>query len=69
MVVTIREKIYLRMKELGVKNRAVCYDLNIREQNFSAFMNGRRAIPYDDLEKLCMYLGLTLCSKDKSNNE
>lgn len=28
MVITIREKIFLRMKELGVKNRAVCVDLN-----------------------------------------
>ena len=65
MVITIREKIFLRMKELGVKNRAVCVDLNSKEQNFSAFLNGRRTLPYDDLEKLCMYLGLTLESKEK----
>lgn len=65
MVITIREKIFLRMKELGVKNRAVCVDLNFKEQNFSAFLNGRRTLPYDDLEKLCMYLGLTLESKEK----
>lgn len=65
MVITIREKIFLRMKELGVKNRAVCTDLNIKEQNFSAFLNGRRNIPYEDLEKLCMYLGLTLESKEE----
>lgn len=65
MVITIREKIFLRMKELGVKNRAVCVDLNLKEQNFSAFLNGRRTLPYDDLEKLCMYLGLTLESKEK----
>lgn len=56
----IRGKIYLRMKELGVKNRALCSDLGITEQNFSAFINGRRTIPYDDLEKICMYLGMTL---------
>ena len=65
MVITIREKIFLRMKELGVKNRAVSVDLNFKEQNFSAFLNGRRTLPYDDLEKLCMYLGLTLESKEK----
>ena len=65
MVITIREKIFLRMKELGVKNRAVCVDRNFKEQNFSAFLNGRRTLPYDDLEKLCMYLGLTLESKEK----
>lgn len=61
---TIREILSLRMKELGVKSRAVCVDLNFKEQNFSAFLNGRRTLPYDDLEKLCMYLGLTLESKE-----
>lgn len=64
MVITIREKIFLRMKELGVKNRAVCFDLDLKEQNFSAYINGRRTIPLADLEKLCMYLGLTLESKE-----
>jgi DNA-binding Xre family transcriptional regulator len=63
MVITIREKIFLRMKELGVKSRALCSDLKMREQNFSAFMNGRRSVPFDDLEKICMYLGLTLDKK------
>lgn len=61
----IRETITNRIKRLGVKNRAVCVDLNFKEQNFSAFLNGRRTLPYDDLEKLCMYLGLTLESKEK----
>ena len=61
---TIREILSLRMKKLGVKNRTVCVDLNFKEQNFSAFLNGRRTLPYDDLEKLCMYLGLTLESKE-----
>ena len=60
-----RELIKFRLKELGVKNRAVCVDLGFKEQNFSAFINGRRTLPYDDLEKLCMYLGLTLESKEK----
>lgn len=63
MVITIREKIILRMREIGVKNRAVCADLGFKEQNFSAYLNGRRTIPHDDLEKVCMYLGLTLAYK------
>lgn len=66
MTIKIREKIFLRMKELGVKNRAVCVDLNFKEQNFSAFLNGRRTLPYEDLEKLCMYLGLTLMPKEQN---
>ena len=40
MIITIREKIFLRMKELGIKSRAVCTDINIKEQNFSAYLNG-----------------------------
>lgn len=64
MVITIREKIILRMREIGVKNRAVCADLGFKEQNFSAYLNGRRSIPHDDLEKVCMYLGLTLAYKE-----
>lgn len=68
MTITIREKIFLRMKELGVKSRAVCSDLKFNEQNFSAFINGRRGLPYEDLEKLCMYLGLTLESKEQKED-
>lgn len=64
MIITIREKIFLRMKELGIKSRAVCTDINIKEQNFSAYLNGRRTLPYEDLEKVCMYLGLTLEKKE-----
>lgn len=64
MVITIREKIFLRMKELGIKSRAVCSDIDIKEQNYSAYLNGRRTLPYDDLEKVCMYLGLTLVRKE-----
>lgn len=64
MVITIREKIFLRMKELGIKSRAVCSDIDIKEQNYSAYLNGRRTLTYDDLEKVCMYLGLTLVSKE-----
>lgn len=65
-MITIREKIFLRMKELGVKSRAVCSDLQIKEQNFSAYINGRRNLPYDDLEKVCFYLGMVLKPKDKA---
>lgn len=64
MAITIREKIILRMRELGVKNRAVCADLGFKEQNYSAYLNGRRGIPIEDLEKLCMYLGFTLAEKN-----
>lgn len=60
----IRNVIENRMKRLGIKNRALCEDLKIIEQNFSAYLNGRRTIPHEDLEKVCMYLGLTLADKE-----
>jgi len=57
---TIREAIENRMKRLGIKNRALCEDLNIIEQNFSAYINGKRTIPADCLEDIFSYLGLCL---------
>lgn len=62
----IREIIEDRLKQLGVRNRAVCIDLGFKEPNFSAFLKGRRTLPYDDLERVCEYLGLTLQSKDET---
>lgn len=64
----IREEIINRMRRLGVRNRAICKDLGFAETNFSAFINGRRGLPYEDLEKLCMYLGLTLESKEQKED-
>ena len=60
----IREKIALRIKELGIKRCVLCEDLGLSLQNFSAFVTGHRTIPYEDLERVLMYLGLTIKSKD-----
>lgn len=60
----IREKIALRIKELGITKKTICDDLGLTQQNFSTFLTGKRAIPLDDLEKVLMYLGLTVQSKD-----
>lgn len=48
------------MKELGVSSRALCKDIGINEPNFSAYLNGRRRLPYKDLEIILGYLGLVL---------
>lgn len=69
MVITIREKIFLRMKELGVRSRALCKDLGFAEPNFSTFLNGKKSIPLKRLEEVCMYLGLTLESKETNQEE
>lgn len=69
MVITIREKIFLRMKEFGVTSRALCMDLGFKESNFSAYLKGSRVIPLKDLEKVCMYLGLTLEKKEPCQDE
>lgn len=64
MGITIREKIFLRMKEYGVTARALCMDLGFKEPNFCAYLKRRKNIPLKDLEKVCMYLGLTLERKE-----
>ncbi len=65
----IREKIALRIKELGITKKTICDDLGLTQQNFSTFLTGKRPIPLDDLEKVLMYLGLTVQSKDYKPSE
>lgn len=60
----IREKIALRIKELGIPKKVICEDLGLVQQNLSTFLTGKRGCPIDDVEKLLMYLGLTVKDKD-----
>lgn len=64
----IREKIALRIKQLGVTKKSVCEDLGLTLQNFSSFLTGHRCFPIDDLEMVLMYLGLTVKPKDYRPN-
>lgn len=59
-MIAINERIHLRMKELGIRSRDLCQKLEINEHNFSPFINGKRPIPYIEVERICNYLGLTL---------
>lgn len=61
---TVRDKIFLRMKELDVKQTELSDKVGIKTQNLSAYLRGKRTIPFDVLEKICMVLGLTLGSTD-----
>lgn len=61
---TVREKIFLRMRELDVKQVELSEKVGIKTQNLSAYLKGKRTIPFDILEKICMVLGLTLGSTD-----
>ena len=61
---TVRDKIVLRMKELDVKQTELSEKVGIKTQNLSAYLRGKRTIPFDVLEKICMVLGLTLGSTD-----
>ena len=61
---TVRDKIFLRMKELDVKQTELSEKVGIKTQNLSAYLRGKRTIPFDVLEKICMVLGLTLGSTD-----
>lgn len=64
----IREKIALRIKQLGVTKKTVCEELGLTLQNFSSFLTGKRCFPIDDLEMVLMYLGLTVKPKDYKPN-
>lgn len=59
-MIAINERIHLRMKELGVRSRDLCQKLELNEHNLSPFINGKRPIPYIEVERICNYLGLTL---------
>lgn len=61
---TVKDKIFLRMKELDVKQTELSEKVGIKTQNLSAYLRGKRTIPFDVLEKICMVLGLTLGSTD-----
>lgn len=37
-MITINERIQLRMKELGIRSRDLCQKLEINEHNFSPFI-------------------------------
>lgn len=56
------------MQILGVKSRALCMDLGFKEPNICAYFKGRKNIPLRDLEKVCMYLGLTLERKEPTQD-
>ena len=62
---TVRENIFLRMKELNVKQVELIDKVGIKTQNLSAYLKGNRTIPFDVLEKICMVLGLTLGNTDE----
>lgn len=67
-MVTIKEKIFLRMKEIGIKQCELSDKIGVKAQNLSAYLKGNRTIPFDALEKLCMVLGLTVGSIHKENH-
>jgi transcriptional regulator with XRE-family HTH domain len=60
----IREAIKLRMKELKMSQNELCTQLGIAQPNLSAFLNNKRTIPLEDIEKICSYLRLVLKSEN-----
>lgn len=58
-----REAITRRMRELGVSSRALCFDLGFKTSNFSSYLHGRRCLPYEDMDLVMAYLGLTLSGR------
>lgn len=62
---TIREKIILRLKELGIKQNDLCEKTGIRDQNFSSFVRGTRSLPLEQMETVCEAIGLTIGRNDR----
>ena len=45
----IREKIALRIKELGISKKVIREDLGLVQHNFSTLLTGKRGCPIDDV--------------------
>lgn len=67
-MITINEKIMLQMKRHKVRARNLCKKLGLTETNFSSYLRGKRPLPYEELEKVCMYLGLTLVNIEEGGS-
>lgn len=67
-MITVRERIVLRMKELKVSNKQMCADLGLTEANTSAYLHGNRAMPYGSLEAICFYLGLAPKGREREDS-
>lgn len=63
-MIAINERIHLRMVELGIRSRDLCQKLELNEHNFSPFLNGKRPFPYEEVDRICSYLGLTLVEQN-----
>ena len=52
----IREAIKKRLIEKKISQRRCALDNDIDYNNFNKFLLGKRALPFDDLEKVLKYL-------------
>lgn len=57
---TLREQLYERMRELGYRQVELSERIGCKVQNLNSYFKGKRAIPFECLEKMCDVLGLTL---------
>jgi lambda repressor-like predicted transcriptional regulator len=56
----IREAILTALKEKGISQRKCAIENGIQYTAFNHFMNRRRALPFEDLEKVLKYLNIEL---------
>ncbi len=56
--VNIRERITIRLKELGISQRNLAMQMGITPQELNAFLRGRQPISLPKLEKIFEILGL-----------
>lgn len=56
----LSERILKQMQHRGVNQKTLCVILGLQPSNFSAFLSGRRAIPYKDAVRVLSYLRMTV---------
>lgn len=62
----IREAIKEQIKELKISQVQLSSELEINRSSLTSFLSGKRALPFDDIERILKYLRLTIKKEEDS---
>jgi hypothetical protein len=57
---TIRESIIHFQDKQGISNLTLCKDCEINNTTYASFRNGKRPLPYDQLQRIFDFLNLKI---------
>lgn len=60
---TIRESIIYYQNKKGIKNKVICEACSIGETPYSLFINNKRNLPYDQLQRIMDFLSLEIAER------